>query len=291
MIKVIQKVWQRWESFWWAPIDGRSLQYSRIVFGFSALLITGMKFWQLDLYNEKALAPRDEALDLLQSMVRPLWSWNFWPDHWAPYMLSLLMVLLFLFTLGWTRRPLIFLAWVLHLGFMQRNYAASMGVDSMMMVFLFYFSFVEVWKKENHDALSRLMIRMTQVHLAIIYYYTGIEKLRGTTWWEGSALWLVFNNTQITLWDLTWMAHFPFLLALLAHVTVVWEIFFPAAIINPRTKYLWLLMGFGFHVGIALVLDLWGFSALMLSQYFLYIRTDEWERLKRFLMNPRAVLS
>jgi hypothetical protein len=232
----------------------------------------------MDLYNEKSLALKKDALNLLDSYSQPSFTWNFWPDSWALSMQIVLMILLFLFTIGWIRRPLIFLAWVIHIGFMQRDYAASMGVDTMIMVFLLYLSFTQVWKKQNYDGLSRVMFRMIQVHLAIIYFYTGLEKLRGSSWWEGSALWLVFNNSQITLWDLTWLAHFPVALAILAHTTVIFEIFFPAFIINPKTKFYWLGMGLFFHLGIALTLDLWGFSALMLSQYFLYVRSHEWDR-------------
>lgn len=275
--KIIKKIWTYWENFWWADIDGRSVVATRVTFGLSAIGVTALRFWNMDLYNEKSLALKNEALNLMDPFTVPLLSWNFWPDSWALFMQIILMILLVLFTLGWTRRPFIFAAWVIHIGFMQRNFSASMGVDTMILVFLLYLSFVQVWKKANYDGFSRIMIKMIQVHLAIIYFYTGLEKLRGSSWWEGSALWLVFNNTQITLWDLTWMAHFPVALALFAHTTVLFELFFPAFIINPKTKFLWLGLGIFFHLGIAVTLDLWGFSGLMLSQYFLYIRKEEWD--------------
>lgn len=279
MNRWFKSLWKAWESFWWAEIDGRSVRATRITFGLSAVGVTALRFWNMDFFNEKSLALKSEALGLMDPFIKPLFSWNFWPDSWALAMQIILMLLLILFTFGWTRRPLIFAAWVIHIGFMQRNFAASMGVDTMIMVFLFYLSFTQVWKKSHYDGLSRVMFRMIQVHMAIIYFYTGLEKLRGSTWWEGSALWLVFNNTQITLWDLTWLAHYPVLLALFAHSTVIFELFFPAFVMNPKTKFYWLGLGVFFHIGIAVTLDLWGFSGLMLSQYFLYIRKEEWDRL------------
>jgi hypothetical protein len=290
MINLIKKIWHAWENFWWAEVDGRSVIATRITFGISALGVTILRFWNMDLYNEKSLALKKDALDLMDPFSRPLFTWNFWPDSWALSMQVILMILLFMFTIGWTRRPLIFAAWVIHIGFMQRNFAASMGVDTMIMVFLFYLSFTQIWKKVSYDGLSKVMFRMIQVHMAIIYFYTGLEKLRGSTWWEGSALWLVFNNTQITLWDLTWLAHYPVLLALFAHTTVLFELFFPAMIFNPKTKFYWLGLGIFFHIGIALTLDLWGFSGLMLSQYFLYIRKDEWDRIISYFKSRKAVL-
>lgn len=278
MISFLENIWKKWENFWWAEVDGRSVTATRIMFGISAIGVSALRFWNLDLFNEKSLALKNEALNLMDPYSKPLFGWNFWPDSWALGMQSLLIVLLILFTIGWTRRPLIFLAWVIHIGFMQRNYAASMGVDTMILVFLFYLSFTQVWKKSQYDGLSRVMFRMIQVHLAIIYFYTGLEKLRGASWWEGSALWLVFNNTQVTLWDLTWLAHYPVILAIFAHTTVIFELFFPAFVSNPKLKFWGLGLGLFFHLGIAVTLGLWGFSGLMLSQYFLYIRKDEWDK-------------
>ena len=286
---LVSKLWNKWENFWWAEVDGRSVIATRITFGISALGVSALRFWNMDLFNEKSIALKNEALNLMDPFSKPSFSWNFWPDSWALPMQIILMVLLLLFTLGWTRRPLIFAAWVIHIGFMQRDYAASMGVDTMIMVFLLYLSFTQVWKKSHYDGLSRVMFRMIQVHMAIIYFYTGLEKLRGSSWWEGSALWLVFNNTQITLWDLTWIAHFPVILAIFAHMTVLFELFFPAFVMNPKTKFYWLGLGLFFHLGIALTLDLWGFSGLMLSQYFLYIRKDEWDRIIAFFRPKKTI--
>ncbi len=277
MSHFIKKLWTKWENFWWAEADPRSVKATRIAFGLSAMGVTALRFWNIDLYNEKSLTLKADALNLLDPYTKPLFSWTFWPDSWSMAMQIILFVLLFLFTIGITRRPFIFAAWVIHIGFMQRNYAASMGVDTMILVFLLYLSFAEVWKKNAYDGLSRVMFRMIQVHLGIIYFYTGLEKLRGASWWEGSALWLVFNNTQVTLWDLTWIAHFPVVLAIFAHMTVFFELFFPLLILNPRLKFLGLGLGVFLHIGIAATLGLWGFSGLMLSQYFLYIRTHEWD--------------
>ncbi len=279
MSNSFKKLWTAWENFWWADVDPRSVKATRIAFGLSAMGVTALRFWNMDLYNEKSLALKEEALNLLDPFTKPTFSWTFWPDSWSLSMQIILFVLLFLFTIGKTRRPLIFAAWVIHIGFMQRNYAASMGVDTMILVFLLYLSFVQVWKKSAYDGLSRVMLRMAQVHLSIIYFYTGLEKLRGASWWEGSALWLVFNNTQVTLWDLTWIAHFPVILAIFAHTTVFFELFFPLLILNPRLKFFGLGLGVFFHFGIAATLGLWGFSGLMLSQYFLFIRGHEWDGL------------
>lgn len=281
----LHKTWSLWDRFWWPEIDSRSLKWARITLGFSAVCLYALRFWRMDFYDARAVIPRENALDLLDSYQRPWFSWNLWPDSWALGVQSVYWLLLILFTLGYTRRPLMIAAWVIHVGFLNRNFAASMGVDTMVTVFLFYLSFCEVWKSGPYDLLTRLMVRMGQVHLGIIYFYTGLEKLRGMTWWEGSSLWIVFNNPQMTDFSLAWTAAIPSILAILAHTTVLFEVFFGALVFNPRSR-LWILaVGISFHLGIAVILDLWAFSAVMLSQYFLYLQTEDWKKLE-FLARP-----
>lgn len=281
MKRLMQGWINAWDNFWWADVDPSSLKATRVTFGISVLLLYSVRFFRMDFYNEKSMIPKDLALDLLDSYQRPWFSWNFWPDSWAYGVHALFMVLILLFTLGYTRRPLMILAWILHVGFLHRNFGASMGVDIMVAVFLFYLSFAEVWRKAGYDILTRTMIRMLQVHLGIIYFYTGLEKLRGSTWWEGSSLWIVFNNPQMSVFNLEWTRNIPSVLALLAHTTVLFEVFFIALVFNRKTRILALGLGFMFHTGTALLMDLWAFAALMLSQYFLFLKREDWENLNR----------
>ncbi|MFN8791328.1 MAG: HTTM domain-containing protein [Bdellovibrionales bacterium] len=276
----LRNFWNSWQSFWWFEVDPRSLKATRLALGLPIVGLYFLRFWRLDLYDERALVARERALDLLEPSQRPWFSWNFWPDSAAFAVHAVYWVLLVLFTLGWTRRPLMTLAWVLHVGFLHRNFAPSLGVDTMVTVFLFYLSFCEVWKSKGpFDALTPVMVRMCQVHLSIIYFYTGLEKLRGGTWWEGSSLWTVFNNPQMTPYSLQWTYQIPSVLAVLAHLTVLFEIFFGVLVFNSRTRLWVLATGISFHLGIAVVLDLWWFSAVMLAPYFLFLRSEDWQAL------------
>lgn len=275
---------QGWEKFWWADVDPLSLKMTRIVLGTAATFLYTLRFWQLNWYDERSLIPKSSALDLMNAYQKPLFSWNFWPDSWAIGIQIVFLFLLILFTLGYTRRPLMILMWTLHVGFMHRNFAAAMGVDTMVTVFMFYLSFCEVWKKRGpFDLLTRTMVRMAQVHLSVIYFYTGVEKLRGASWWEGSSLWFVFNNQQMTSFNMEWTVHMPSILALIAHLTVLFEIFFIPLVFNSKTKFYILTVGLFFHLGIALVLGLWAFSAIMLAPYFLFVTSDEWKILRQRL--------
>lgn len=271
----MKRLIQSWENFWWSDIEGFRLKWVRICFGVSVFCFYSVRFWNLNFYDERSLVSRDQALKLFELPSVPAFSWNFWPDSWALLMQILFLVLMALFTIGKTRRPLMWLTWIIHVGFLQRNWSASMGVDTMVTVFLFYLSFCEVWKEKDYDLLTKTMVRMSSIHLCIIYFYTGVEKFRGGSWWEGSSLWTVLNNPQMAIFNFEWTVHFPWVLAAFAHLTVLFELFFGVLVWNPRTRLLILTTGFLFHVGIGISLDLWAFSAVMLSQYLFFMNKSD----------------
>lgn len=277
----MKKLIQAWESFWWSDVDGWQLKWVRITFGVSVFCFYAVRFWNLDFYNENSLVVKDQALRLFDVPMAPSFSWNFWPDSWVIPMQILFLVLIALMTIGKIRRPLMWLAWVIHVGFLQRNWSASMGVDTMVTVFLFYLSFCEVWKDKDYDLLTRTMVKMSSIHLCIIYFYTGVEKFKGVSWWEGSSLWTVLNNPQMAIFNFEWTVHFPWALALLAHITVLFELLFGILVWNPRTRLLILGVGVFFHIGIGISLDLWAFSAVMMSQYLFFINKADLNYFRR----------
>src|SRR5690606_24525581 len=42
---------------------------------------------------------------------------------------------------------------------------------------------------ENQYLSAGLALRLIQVHYCIIYFFAGVSKLQGRTWWTGEALW------------------------------------------------------------------------------------------------------
>ena len=51
--------------------------------------------------------------------------------------------------------------------------------------------------------------RLINVHMCIIYFFAGIAKLRGDSWWDGTAMWRAFANLEYQSSDMTWLAWHP----------------------------------------------------------------------------------
>lgn len=263
--------------------------------GFMRFLLCGTLFYtaifrqfNMDQFTNLALIPRFDALGLYPEFYRPSFQYFFWPDSLASFVHLGLIGLLFFAMLGFINRPLLFLTWVISQGFINRNYSMLFGADVIGALFLFYLSFTNCSdyfsikniffkNNKNHnpnyfpDQISTVFFRLMQIQICVIYMYTGFEKLKGNTWWDGTALWTVFANPQFNGFDLIWLKNFPLFFAVGTFVTLIFEIYFPAMIINKKTRPYWLMAGLFFHLAIGITLGLMTFTLVMVSTYFLFI--------------------
>jgi hypothetical protein len=289
---ICSKAIQAWDHFWFAPKDLLGLALMRILLCGTLLGTYIVRQFNMEYYSDQSFIPRNMIIDLFPDGFKPGFIWFFWPDSWASGMHLVLIGLLALLTVGIGGRWIAWAAWVIDIAFMQRNYAANFGADVIGSIFLFYLAFtqscerlsiVSLWKKKTQfkmsDTVSSFFMRMIQIQICIIYAYTGFEKLKGGTWWEGTALWSVFANPQMVAFDLTFFRYLPWLVSMIGFVTILFESYFPVMMLNKNTRYPWLVMGVGFHVGIAAMMGLWPFSLGMISTYFLFIEPQDFHKM------------
>jgi hypothetical protein len=238
-------------------------------------------------YTAESMIPRDFAMGLFPEFYRPFVAFFVWPDHWAAVVHLGLIGLYLLNTLGFSNRLLMFATWAIAQGFIQRNYSILFGADLIGNLLLFYLSFTrssDYFSLKNKlfkakpmvklDLLSSVFYRLIQFQVCIIYAYTGFEKLKGLTWWDGTALWTVLANPQFTNYDLIFLRHFPLFFAVGTFLTIIFEVYFPVMVALRKTRPYWLGAGVIFHLGIGMILSLMPFSLVMCSPYFLFLSAD-----------------
>jgi hypothetical protein len=121
------------------------------------------------------------------------------------------------------------------------------------------------------DSLSTVGVRLIQIQLCLSYAYTGVEKFKGTSWWEGSAIWHVIGMDDLVPHDFSFLHHFPILIAVLSMLTIVFEVYFCFAVWTKKLKWPWLFTGFMMHLSIAVFMDLWFFFLVMTTTYLLFL--------------------
>lgn len=296
-----------WDKFWFESENLIGQGIARIILGLTLLYMQIMKSWNLDFYRADGVIPREESIALLNEQTRPLWSWTLWSDaNVLPVHVGLIIALV-LFTLGIGGRIVSAICFILMMGFIHRNYAVLFGADVIAVVLMLchimspgdralsvksylrrhYPGLWHLGRLKTYETLSlwfhSIGYRFLQIQVLCIYTYTGFEKLRGPSWWNGTAIWTVLMNPQMAVMDFSFVRALPLIVGFMTFATIAFEVYFMPAMLNRRLRLPWLLAGIGFHMGIGLFMDLMAFSLVMLSTYALFIRPEEWQLVRNRL--------
>lgn len=300
----MNNLWNRWNHFWFSPVPLLNLALFRVIFGavMTIMYLNRQKDVAL-FYTDQGVLPRNLSLQILPELMRPTFQLMFWPDSWMSSVHALFVILLLALTLGVGGRMVALAALYLQLAFLFRNYGVAFGADQIGTIFLLYLAMtrsdqrlsLKSWWRSRRgwfqeapsDLLTSVFYRMIQIQLCVIYVYSGMEKLKGATWWDGTAVWSVLANSQMVIADLTWVRHFPLIIVLASFSTILFEIYFPVLVWFERFRKFLLTFGFFFHLGIGVLMALWSFAILMVSSYVLFLPeslTEKWVSALRLRM-------
>ena len=135
------------------------------------------------------------------------------------------------------------------------------------------------------DLFTSVAIRFMQIQICVIYFYSGVSKLRGTRWWNGSAIWDVLSMEGLARWDMSFLVWVPDVLVFLCYSVLLWEIYFPALIWFRNLRVPIIVLGIAMHLGFGLFISIPNFSMLMVSIYFLFLTNQNIENVLVFLRN------
>ena len=112
---------------------------------------------------------------------------------------------------------------------------------------------------------ANIALRLIQLHLCVVYFFSGCGKMLGASWWEGTALWGAAANVQYRTLDLTWLARHPHVTNALTLATLFWEASYPALVWPRLTRRLVLAMAVVVHLGIGLAMGMMEFGLAMIT--------------------------
>jgi len=275
-----------WNAFWFTPADPLPLAVIRICTG--ALLAWSAFVWLLD-------APAFFGGD---GWLRPadVWRMNDQPWQWSWYfcistaaaarlLTAGLLVAAVCLTLGLATplAALVSLAGLVSAA--NRTPLTTFGLDDTLGMLLVPLVVGPAGAVLSLDALlgrrapqpsvrANIALRLLQVHLCVVYFFSGCGKLLGASWWEGTALWGAIANVQYRTLDLTGLARHPLVVNALTLATLWWEVGY-AALVWPRlTRPLVLAMAAPVHLGIGLAMGMMEFGLAMLVANLAFIPAD-----------------
>lgn len=185
------------------------------------------------------------------------------------YVMTLLGLLV-----GWQTRWMAVLSWLAHLTLTNSGLFFSYGVEAFVGIVHFYLTWMPAGASYSIDhwlsrqpitasMLARLSRRTVQIHLCIVYFSSGLQKLAGSQWRSGEALWRALSQAEFTHYDVGCLAWTPWIASIGCWSVLLIEMGYPFFIWPHTTRHLWIAAVIGLHVGIAVLMGLL-FSATMI---------------------------
>ena len=219
--------------------------------------------------------------------------------HWE----LLLFHAIFLFCcaslmLGWRTT---WVKWVVLIGqisYAHRNPILVYGVDKILGSLLLILCFAPIGRAISLDRLrlvraakradlaavvpqfrspwANACTRLMQIQMAVLFFYSGIEKIRGDDWWNGDAIWMVFAaNDMYNGFLLDVFARHYWLVNVATYLTLLIELAFPFLIWQRATRPYLLAAAVFLHAQFATFMGMPYFSFVMIMGHMSFVR-PEW---------------
>jgi hypothetical protein len=297
---------QAWNSFWFTASDPLPLAVLRIATG--VLAAWASVVWLLDAESFFGEYGWQAPWNVWRMNDQPWqWSWYFaWRSPTALLLFGWITLLSAVFmTVGLATPLAVIVTWAGLTAAANRAALNVFGFDDVLGLLLVPLAIGPSGSRLSIDgrlfpdirgAITRpspratVAIRLIQVHLCVLYFFSGCGKMLGASWWEGTALWGAVANVQYRTIDLTWLAGHPLLVNALTLGTLFWEVAY-AALIWPRlTRPLFLTMAVAVHLGIGLAMGMMEFGLAMIVANLAFVPATALTWLAPFA-SPRSMPS
>ncbi|MFN2542384.1 MAG: hypothetical protein ABR514_09495 [Chthoniobacterales bacterium] len=175
---------------------------------------------------------------------------------------------------GFFSRSAAVIAWLLHLCAAKSGDYLAYGVDNLTTIGLFYLAIAplpdryaldsKLWRTPGIDP-ARLGFhrRLLQLHLCVIYFFSGLTKCLGAGWWNGSSIWRALSRPPFNIVPVELLASWKIVFPFLGIAVCVIETGYPFLIWPQKTRLVWLIAILTMHIGIGLTMGLHLFSLIM----------------------------
>ena len=188
---------------------------------------------------------------------------------WSCLLLAGCLLLVGLFS-----RTAAIVAWFLHLVVVKSVGFFSYGVDSLTTIGLFYLMIAPLCDHWSLDSILRhrsprvellsFFRRILQIHMCLIYFFSGLSKLAGIGWWNGGSLWRALTVPPFQFLDPQLVERWKMLLPASGLTICFLELLYPIFIWRHGTRTFWLIGICAVHLMIGVTMGMFLFAFIMI---------------------------
>lgn len=166
-------------------------------------------------------------------------------------------------------------SWFVYLCASKSGGLAGYGVDNFTTIGLFYlmlsplpdrFALDWRWRKRQTPDGHRLGFfrRLLQLHLCLIYFFSGLTKALGSGWWDGTNLWRALIRPPFNLISPDVLIRFKYVFPIAGVAICLLEIGYPFFVWHRRVRRPWLVAILLMHIGIGAAMGMYLFASVMI---------------------------
>ena len=180
------------------------------------------------------------------------------------------------YMVGYRTRASTIVAWATFVLIRNSSLPFTYGLGAILLIALFYSLFMPVGRAWSVDRVLESPSRHAQpvdatwsvvvlrLHLCVIYAAAGFSKMVGPDWWTGEAVWRALSLPQFRQFDPSALASWPLVLQAGSIVAILSQVLYPV-LVWTRLRVFIVVLAELMHLGIAIFLGLWLFSAAMIA--------------------------
>jgi predicted DCC family thiol-disulfide oxidoreductase YuxK len=287
-----------WSQLWFQTLPTTPLEIIRIGIGCAMLInYTLATPYLFTFWGNDGWAPYDSLFEDIHPWTQSVFFYLWSPWQWL-FFHGVFLLCTAAFMLGfWTS----WVKWVVLIGqisYVSRNPFLYYGVDQILCSLLVILCIAPIGRALSLDRVQAIReaklgnlaarppvfaspwagacIRLIQIQMAILFFYSAINKIAGRDWWDGDAIWLVFvSNEFYNPAVLDVLAPHYWLVNVATYLTVFIEIAYPFLIWQHRTRPYLLIAAIFLHVQFGTLMGMPYFSFVMVMGHMSFLR-QEW---------------
>ncbi len=290
---------RRWEQYWFAAVPSETIALVRIALG-AAGLVNLVGFTPVDLYwMPDGLAPLPGGALGFRSYV--MTSGLSGVVGWMYF--GILALAFICVTIGFQSNAAVLLAFLGSVLQVRWNSLPLTAGHAVLVAGLFALAWtdsgarlsVDHWR--DNKSLPRAPaapphafesssqpiwpLRLIRFQLALIYFTSGLYKLFGSVWRDGTAVY--YTTAQNIFGRIFHVYPLPvsleWVLTALTYGTILWELSFPFLLLYRRTRKFAIISGIAMHLGIQMMMEVGPFTWMMLASYVAFLDPKTTRRL------------